>query len=82
MKSFWNVTKEIVSNSLQGNLATGDEVHTSHYTVLIHYVMFHFYSKKKKKKTGSAAKYVYFLWLLKWELTLLILKFTGFKVQH
>ena len=50
MKSFWNVTKEIVSNSLQGNLATGDEVHTSHYIVLIHYVMFHFYSKKKKKK--------------------------------
>lgn len=49
MKSFWNVTKEIVSSSLQGNLATGDEVHTSHYTVLIHYVMFHFYSKKKKK---------------------------------
>ena len=59
MKSFWNVTKEIVSNSLQGNLATGDEVHTSHYIVLIHYVMFHFYSKKKK--TGSVAKYVYFL---------------------
>ena len=48
MKNFWKVTKEIVSNSLQGNLATGDEVHTSHYTVLIHYVMFHFYSKKKK----------------------------------
>ena len=51
MKIFWNVTKEIVSNSLQGNLATGDEVHTSHYTVLIHYVMFHFYSNKKKKMT-------------------------------
>lgn len=81
MKNFWKVTKEIVSNSLQGNLATGDEVHTSHYTVLIHYVMFHFYSKKKND-LGSVAKYVYFLWLLKWELTLLILKFTVFKVQH
>lgn len=60
MKSFWNVTKEIVSNSLQGNLATGDEVHTSHYIVLIHYVMFHFYSKKKKKD-GISGKVCIFL---------------------
>ena len=59
MKSFWNVTKEIVSNSLQGNLATGDEVHTSHYIVLIHYVMFHFYSKKKKD--GISGKVCIFL---------------------
>ena len=61
MKIFWNVTKEIVSNSLQGNLATGDEVHTSHYTVLIHYVMFHFYSNKKKKWLRISGKVCIFL---------------------